>query len=151
MKNDTGTVTSISSQEKLSILIIDDQPAVILGLQAVLDETARNRKIISATNGLSGIELAIEHKPDLVILDVSMPDMNGIETAKRLTEQCENIKILAVSAYSNAIYVNGMLDAGASGYLLKDNAFDEIEVAIQIILAGQTWIGRGLEKLENIG
>lgn len=147
--NPSLAITRTPMREKLSILIIDDQPAMILGMQGMLDETGTGRKILSATSGLAGIALAIEHEPDLIILDVSMPEMNGIETAKRLTEACGNINILAVSAYSNELYVNSMLEAGASGYLLKENAFDEIEVAIQVILDGQTWIGRGLEHSDN--
>lgn len=148
--NSSKQAIPVPMQDKLSILIIDDQPAMILGMQGLLDETGMGRKVISATSGMAGIALAIEHQPDLIILDVSMPEMNGVETAKRLTEQCSSIKILAVSAYSHELYVNSMLKAGASGYLLKENAFEEIDAAIQIILDGQIWIGRGLEQPTNI-
>jgi len=80
------------------------------------------------------------------LLDVSLPDMNGIEIARELKSAWPEVKILAISAYPDSLYVDSMLDAGALGYLLKDNVQDELVNAIQSISIGKQWLGKGLNR-----
>jgi DNA-binding NarL/FixJ family response regulator len=102
--------------------------------------------IATSTDGEAALSCLASEQPDMVLLDVSMPGMNGIEVARQILKQWTNLPILAVSAQANSVYIRGMMDAGARGYMLKDNAGDEINPAIKTIMEGGNWIGRGLPE-----
>jgi DNA-binding NarL/FixJ family response regulator len=93
-----------------------------------------------ALNGLGAIKLVAEKKPDIVILDIAMPDMNGIAAARRIFDDHPKVKILALSMHSDHHFVTEMLEAGASGYMLKDGAFGELATAIRTIISGGLFI-----------
>jgi len=93
------------------------------------------------------IELARQHKPDVVILDVSMPDLNGIDATQRIREHNREVKIIALSMHSDKRFVGGMLKAGASGYLLKDCAFGELANAIRAVMRDQTYLSPGIAQV----
>jgi two-component system response regulator DesR len=88
------------------------------------------------------------HKPDLVLLDVSLGEDSGVDLAAKLLDEFPQTRILAVSAHANPIYVRGMLKAGASGYLLKDNVHGEIGEAIAAVMSSSAcmWVGDGLDQ-----
>lgn len=133
-----------SDDRKISILVVDDQPGMLRGLIELVNDSEVASIVVGETDGEVALANAFEYRPDLIILDVSMPKLSGIEIAKKLRTDWEGVKILAVSAHSNDIYVKSMLAAGASGYLLKDNASNELISAIQAIMNGGSWIGQGL-------
>jgi DNA-binding NarL/FixJ family response regulator len=93
-----------------------------------------------AENGRATIELARKLNPDIVIMDISMPDLNGMDATRRILEENSSIKVVALSMHSDERFVSEMLKAGASGYLLKDCALDELDRAIRTVLANQTYI-----------
>ena len=97
-----------------------------------------------AKNGREAIELAIEHVPDVVVMDIGMPDLNGMEATRHIVEQVSDVKILALSMHSDRQFAAGILAAGASGYLLKDSAFDELAEAIRAVIRGQCYLSPGI-------
>ena len=86
------------------------------------------------------VHLALELKPDAIIMDVAMPDMNGIEATALIKEKLPDTKIIALSAHNNCEYVMGMIKAGVSGYLLKDCAFEELVKAIETVMQGKSYL-----------
>jgi DNA-binding NarL/FixJ family response regulator len=97
-----------------------------------------------AENGREAVQLARELSPDLVIMDVTMPDLNGIDATRIITSDSKNIKVIALSMYSDKQFVQGMIHAGASGYLLKDCAFEELVNAIRAVIDGNTYLSPGI-------
>ena len=129
----------------LSIVLIDDQPAFLDILEMLIKESGVARVVGKFTDGAKALEEIASLAPDAITVDVSMPKMNGIEVTKKLHEVSTNPCVLAVSGYVDGVYVRGMIDAGARGYLMKDNLREELITAIQCITEGGQWYGRGLD------
>ena len=128
----------------LSVMLIDDQPAILAGLSTLVESTGVASVVATETDGDAGIETALEKRPDLILLDVSLGSVSGIEVAKKLFASWPDARVLAVSAHANSVYVRGMINAGARGYMLKDNGPRELGDAIDTIMSGGQWISDGL-------
>lgn len=126
--------------KKIRILLADDHNIVRQGLRSLIENERGLEVVGQANNGRKTIRLAKELEPDLIVMDVSMPDLNGIEATRKIVQYNENIKVLGLSMHSDRRFVAGLLDAGASGYILKDAAFDELAHAISAVAAGGTYI-----------
>ena len=100
----------------------------------------------AANNGYEAIDLVNEQHPDIILMDVAMPELNGIEATKKIAQLYPDIKILALSIYSGKRFVKEMLEAGAVGYLLKDNAPEKLVSAIYRIANGDTYINRSVSN-----
>ncbi|MHC4534373.1 MAG: response regulator [Planctomycetota bacterium] len=124
----------------LKILIAEDHLIVREGLHALINRQDDMEIVGEADNGKAAIELAKELKPDVIIMDVSMPGMNGIEATRQIKTEMPDIKVIALSAYDNREYVMGMVKAGVSGYLLKDCAFEELIGAIRTVLQNKSYL-----------
>ena len=124
----------------IRVILADDHAIIRDGLRALLAQKQEATVVGEAANGRAAVELARQHKPDLVILDVSMPDLNGIEAARQIHADVPTARIVALSMHSDRRFVAEMLRAGASGYLLKDCAFDEIHKAIETVLTGEIYL-----------
>lgn len=122
------------------IILADDHQIVREGLATLLEQEEDMRVVGTAADGRAAVKLAAELSPDVVVLDVGMPGLNGIEAARQITGALPAAKILALSMHSDRRFVLEMLRAGAAGYLLKDCAFDELAHAIRTIVAGQTYL-----------
>ena len=125
---------------KIRIVIADDHKIVREGLRSILLHDLKMDVVGQAANGRVAIELAKELNPDVVIMDISMADLNGMEATRRILEENSSIKVIALSMHSDERFVAEMLKAGASGYLLKDCALDELDRAIRTVMAHQTYI-----------
>ena len=124
----------------LRILLADDHKIVRDGLRSLL-ETQQGMEVVGeAENGRLALELARQKKPDVVIMDVSMPDLNGIEATRQMLVAQPGVRVIALSMHSDRRLVAGMLQAGASGFLLKDCAFDELARAIHAVMANQPYL-----------
>jgi two-component system, NarL family, response regulator NreC len=124
----------------IRVLIADDHRMIRDGLKTPIEKEAGMEVIAEAENGREVIRLVQKHRPNIVITDVSMPDMNGTEATRKILEEIPGIRVIALSMHSDRRYVLGMLEAGASGYLLKDCAFEELATAIRQVARGNTYL-----------
>ncbi|MCF4152393.1 response regulator transcription factor [Dethiosulfovibrio sp. F2B] len=134
-----------------TILLADDHTILREGLRSLLGRQQEMTVIAEASNGLDAVRLAESMQPDVIVMDVMMPEMNGIDAARtvRLRGICS--RIVALSMYANANFVSEMFKAGATGFLMKDCAFDELAEAVKTVAQGKTYIGpRVREMLSDI-
>jgi len=124
----------------IRIIIADDHKIVRDGLRTLIEQEKGLEVVAEAENGRKAIKLAQKLAPNVIIMDVSMPDMNGIEATQRIKADLPSVKVIALSMHSDRRFVLGMLEAGASGYLLKDCAFGELVNAIRQVTTGNTYL-----------
>ena len=126
------------------ILVVDDHRIMREGLRALLAGIPGMAVVAEANNGRCAVQLAQEQKPDVIIMDVSMPDLNGIEATRQILAAHPEIRVIALSIHSDRRFVLQMFRAGAVGYLLKDCAFEELAHAIEVVLDGQAYLSPGI-------
>lgn len=126
------------------VLLADDHKILRQGLRTLLEQEKDIQIVGEADNGRSSVKLAGELTPDVVIMDVAMPDLNGIDATRRIAEIVPRARILALSMHSDGRYVKGMLQAGARGYILKDCAAEELTRAIRTVMADQVYVSPGV-------
>jgi len=120
----------------MRIVIADDQGMVRQGLRALIQEQADMEVVGEAQDGWEVVQRAKELSPDIVIMDISMPNLNGVEATRQILRERPNTRIIALSMYPHKRYVTEMLRVGASGYVLKSCLFDELVKAIHAAAAG---------------
>ncbi|KPJ99353.1 MAG: LuxR family transcriptional regulator [Desulfobacterales bacterium SG8_35] len=124
----------------IRVLIADDHKIMLAGLRSLLEKQADFDVVAEAENGRKAVQMAQEKKPDVVVMDVSMPDLNGIEATTQIIESLPGTRVIALSMHSDKRFVMGMLQAGASGYLLKDCASQELANAIHQVAGGKKYL-----------
>jgi len=124
----------------IRILLADDHKITRQGLRLLLEKEPDMEVVAEAEDGRTAVRLVRKLLPDMVIMDVSMPDLNGMEAARQIVDESPDIKIIALSMHSDALFVTEMLRSGAAGYLLKDCAFEEFARAIRTVAAGKTYL-----------
>jgi DNA-binding NarL/FixJ family response regulator len=129
------------------ILLADDHRIMREGLRALI-AGLRGLEVVGETgDGRSAVKLAGELMPDVVIMDIGMPDLNGVEAARRIKAQIPGVRVIALSMHADVRYVSAMLKAGASGYLLKDSAFEELALAIQTVISNKVYLSPGISDV----
>ena len=131
----------------IRIILVDDHGLVRAGVQSVIKHRDDIVVIAEANNGREAVAACVEKQPDVVIMDIGMPDMNGIEATRLIRRDCPQAKVIALSMHSDKRYVAEMLKVGAAGYLMKDCASEELVSAIQTVLKGDRYLS---PKLSNI-
>lgn len=131
----------------LRILLADDHTVVRQGLRRVLEERPEWQVVAEAGDGREAVRLAEEFKPDVAVVDVAMPLLNGIETTRQITRRVPQTKVLVLSMYSDEAYVIQMLKAGATGYLLKDSADVDLLQAVQAVSQGKSFFSPAVARL----
>ena len=126
--------------DMITIILVDDHRVVREGLRALVDTQADMRVVAEAEDGRTAVRLAGEHRPDVVIMDVTMPEMGGAEATRLIRRDCPGTKVLALTVHEGGGYLRQLLEAGASGYLIKRVAFDELVRAIRSVAAGGTYL-----------
>lgn len=124
----------------IRIVLADDHHIVRDGLRSLLEEQGDMEVIAEAENGRDAVALAAELRPDVVVMDVGMPDLNGMEATRQVLERARGTRVVALSMHSDRRFVAGMLEAGASGYVIKDAAFEELARAIRAAVDGRTFL-----------
>ncbi len=132
---------------KKTILIVDDHRVFHHGICQSLDMTGKFTVTGRAVTGAEAVSLAEEISPDLILMDISMPDLNGMEATRRILAANPGIRIVALSMHAEKIYVMGMLNAGASGYVLKSCSFKELLTAIETVLTGRVYVSPEIAHL----
>ena len=129
------------------VLIADDHPLIRSGLRALLSRESEFEVAGEAADGYQALELVEQLKPDVVMLDVSMPRLNGIDVAQKITEKTPSTRIIIVSIHSDEGYVLRALKAGAKGYLLKASPEGDILNAVRAVAAGQAYLSPEISRL----
>ncbi len=132
---------------RTSILLVDDHPIFREGLRSLIERSEQGRVVGEAGNGAEALRLAGELRPDLVIMDLTMPVMNGIDATREITRKYPGTRVLVLSMERDRFFVVEVLKAGASGYLLKDTAFAELSDAISTVAGGETYLPRKISTL----
>ncbi|HLX42544.1 MAG TPA: response regulator transcription factor, partial [Bryobacteraceae bacterium] len=124
----------------IRILLADDHVLVRQGFKLILSEQSDMEIAGEAANGREAVEQAEKLQPDVVIMDVTMPELNGIEATRRITAAAPRTRVLALSMHKDAVYVREILRAGARGYLLKDSADADLIAAVRAVAKGEGYL-----------
>lgn len=124
----------------MRLLLADDHTLVRAGLRALLDDIPDITVVAEAENGEQAIALALQHKPDVALLDITMPGTNGLQAARHIMAGLPKVRIIILSMHASEEYVTQALKLGVSGYLLKDAATFELQAALEAVSAGQTYL-----------
>ena len=124
----------------ITTVIIDDHPIVRAGMRTVLDAAPDVAVLAEGASGYDAVQLAREHRPDVLVLDVNLPDLNGLEATRRLQGLEEPPAILILTVHDDAQTVMGLLQSGATGYVLKDEALETLVSAVRAAARGESWL-----------
>jgi DNA-binding NarL/FixJ family response regulator len=124
------------------LLIVDDHPLMRTGIRALLERTLPQPEIFEATDGREALEIAAKVRPDIVLLDVSMPEMNGVDAARRFSTDLPSCKVIMLSMHCHEERIAQCVRAGARGYLLKDAAVSELVDAVEAVQRGDVYISK---------
>jgi DNA-binding NarL/FixJ family response regulator len=130
----------------IKILLADDHALVRQGFSAMLGAQPDMQVVGQAGNGREAVELAAKLHPDVAIMDVTMPELNGIEATRRLAELSPRTRVLALSMHKDSVYVREILRAGARGYLLKDSSDSDLLAAVRAVAKGEGYISPGVSE-----
>lgn len=129
------------------VLLADDRRMMREGLRALLEKHPEMEVVGEAEDGREAVALAAEHKPDVVIMDVSMPGLNGIEATRQILRDQPKAKVLGLSVHADRRYALTMLEAGAVGYLIKNSASEELYRALEAVSKGQTYLSPAVARV----
>lgn len=131
----------------IKIILADDHQIVRHGLRSLLSAEPDMEVVGEADNGRAVVKLVQEKSPQVVIMDISMPDLNGIEATRQIMSEVPGIKVIALSMHSDSLFVLNMFKAGASGYLLKDCALEELVKAVRTVLNRKIYLSPGISDI----
>jgi DNA-binding NarL/FixJ family response regulator len=131
--------------KNLRVILADDHALVRAGFRALLHEMGI-QVVAEASNGHEVLQLVAEQQPDLVLMDIAMPDLNGLETTARLAQQFPNVRVVIISMHANIEYVRRAMQAGAAGYLLKNAKAVELETALTAVAEGEVYLSPAVAK-----
>ena len=124
----------------MKILLADDHKLMREGLRMLLEKLGGMAIVGEAGDGISALRMALGLKPDLVLMDIAMPDLNGIEATRRIMTEAPGVKVIVLSMHADKRFVRQMFAAGARGYVLKGSAFEEVAAAIKTVTAGRIYV-----------
>jgi DNA-binding NarL/FixJ family response regulator len=131
------------------IALVDDHPVVLAGIRALLQGVPEVELVGEANTGATGLKAICDSSPDIAVIDLSLPDISGMELARQIRRQCPDVKIIALTVHEDRAYVHPVLEAGAKGYLLKRSAADELLRAIRAVNRGDIYLDPTIaEKIE---
>ncbi len=131
----------------IKILLADDHKIVRQGIRTLLATEPDMEVVGEADNGRIILRLVQELSPQVIIMDISMPDLNGIDATRQILSEFPGLKVIALSMHSDSLFVLNMLKAGATGYLLKDCALEELVKAIRTVVANKTYLSPGISDI----
>ncbi len=131
----------------ITILLVDDHQIVRSGLRSLLESEPGIKVVGEVATGRDAVQQALKLLPDVVLMDINMPDMNGAEATRQIVAEAPEVKVIGLSMYSDKRFVARMLKAGASGYLLKECSPRELVQAIESVMEGQTFLSPGIVDL----
>jgi DNA-binding NarL/FixJ family response regulator len=135
--------------EEITVLLADDHSLVRRGFRRMLEDDERMKVVGEASNGVEAIRMAYELKPKVVVMDLSMPELDGVQATKEIVKHLPGTEVLVLSMHAEDNYVRNALDAGAKGYLLKSAIDVDLVGAITAVSQGKRFIGSGLKYVSN--
>jgi DNA-binding NarL/FixJ family response regulator len=139
----------MTMSEEITVLLADDHSLVRRGFRRILEDDEKMKIVGEANNGVEAIRMAYELKPKVVVMDLSMPELDGIQATKEIVKHLPGTAVLALSMHADDNYVRNALDAGAKGYLLKSAIDVDLVGAITAVAQGKRFIGPGLKYVSN--
>jgi two-component system, NarL family, response regulator NreC len=133
-------------QRKTRILLVDDHAVVRSGFSLIIRQHADLEVVGEAGTGTEGVKQTLELRPDIVILDVGLPDISGVEATRRIMESCPDCRVLILSMHRDSVYVRETLRAGAKGYLLKDSIDEDLLTAIRAVARGEGFLSPAVSR-----
>lgn len=124
----------------IRVLLVDDHPMLSQGLRRLLEREEDIKVVGDARNGREAVEVAMEQRPDVVVMDIAMPELNGIEATRQIMAKLPDTKVVALSARSDRQVVNDVLRAGAAGFSLKETSVDDLVEAIRTVASGRMYL-----------
>jgi two-component system, NarL family, invasion response regulator UvrY len=130
----------------INVLLVDDHELVRTGIKRILSDVRGIKVIGEAGSGEEAIKMVREHQPDVVLMDINMPGIGGLEATRKLKHMCPNLKVIVVTVYTDEPFPTRLLEAGAAGYLTKGSNVDEILTAIQTVFEGDRYIAADIAR-----
>lgn len=128
------------AEPPIRVLLVDDHKIIRDGLRALITRQSHLEVAGEADDGKKAVEMAAQLHPDVVIMDLSLPKLNGIDATAQILQEAPGVKIIALSMHSDRRFIVGVLQAGASGYLMKDCSFEELEASIRAVAKGLKYL-----------
>lgn len=128
------------------IALVDDHPVVLAGIRALLRDVPDVELVGEANTGAAGLKIICDSSPDIAVIDLSLPDISGMELAREVRKRCPHVKIIALTVHEDRAYVHPVLEAGARGYLLKRSAGDELLRAIRAVNQGDLYLDSAIAE-----
>ncbi len=138
--NGYGSNSSCAADTRIRILLVDDHKIFLERMQRLLDGQPNLRVVGAATHGKDAVRLTQELEPDIVVMDISMPKLNGIDATKEIGKRRSDTKVLCLTVHTERHFMSAMFQAGALGYILKDCPFDELTSAISSVHSGKKYV-----------
>lgn len=132
--------------DPIRILLADDHKLVRAGIRSLLERLSDIEVVAEASDGREALRLIEEHRPQIVLMDIAMPELNGLEATRRVAKTFPDVSVIILSIYSDEEHVYQALRAGASGYLLKGAAIEELELAIRAVAQRETYLSPPVSK-----
>jgi DNA-binding NarL/FixJ family response regulator len=130
----------------ITAVLADDHPIIRQGLRTLLEDQDGCRIVAEASDGLTALELIVQHKPDVAVIDVQMPDLNGLEVARRIQQQAPDTKVIMLSMHGDEPYVLDALRHGVCGYVLKGSATTDLIAAVHAAMEGRRFLSEPLNE-----
>jgi len=141
----------MNGAKSTSVLLVDDQSIILDGIESILEREAGLHVVGRASNGKEAVDRAHELRPDVVLMDINMPGMDGVEATKRVLKASPDTRVLVLSSYGHKEFVLELMDVGASGYLLKTTHKAELLEAITAVAEGKRYIAKELRAVVDLG
>ena len=130
-----------------NVFLADDHAVVRHGMTALLETEQDIEVVRTASNGQQAVQLVKKLRPDIVVMDIAMPELNGIDATRQISEVCPEVKVIMLSMHESSEHIYQALKAGAKGYLLKESAGKEVATAIRAVSAGRRYLSSRIEKM----
>ncbi len=130
----------------ITVVVVDDHPIVRAGMRAVLSAVDDMTVVAEGMNGADALRLVAQHRPDVLVLDVNLPDLNGVEVTRQLREQRTSTAIVALTVHDDSHTIFGLLESGAIGYVLKDEALETLPNAVRAATQGDSWLSPAVAR-----